>query len=810
MKYAEVAVNSPVARQRSFCYSIPANLAVSIGHAVWVPFGTKVLQGIVIGINDIPSYADTKNIISLISSDPLISQFHVELALWLSQYYLAPLFDCIALMLPPGFERKLITYLEASPQSIPVDQLSQEQLQIMNLFHHKVRITPGDISRIFGKRRSNALVNQLLKRKYLVKTEQLGKLRISPKMEHYMQLKIPANQLTSTIEELKKKRAKKQLAVIELLTKNTEPIRLTEIKKHIICPRSVINTLNKLGYISVREIQVSRDPLLKFQITPASPPQLTEPQEIAWQDIRSELLTDDNHKHNVILLAGVTGSGKTELYLRALAEIVARGKKGICLVPEIALTAQTIERFSSRFPGRVAVLHSGLTLGEQFDEWYKIWNGNCDVVIGPRSALFAPQPDLGLIIIDEEHEWTYKQTDKSPRYHTRAVAIKLGEIIGAHVVLGSATPDMESYYKARRGDYKLIELKQRITPRGLVPLPEVEIIDVKDELKSGNRSIFSHALSSAISDTLERNEQVILFLNRRGTANFVRCQICGYVPNCRRCSVALTYHSDTVRLVCHHCNYFSQVPQKCPHCGNMQLKYYGIGTQKIEEELKLLFPQARVLRWDRDTTLKTGSHETILNKFRMHDADVLIGTQMVAKGLDLPDVTLAGVISADTGLNLPDFRAAERTFQLVCQIAGRSGRGLIAGRVIVQTYCPDNYAIKAAAKQDYLDFYNQEIEYRRKFGYPPFRRMALLTFTHTNYDVCCQQAKEAVQIITKEKMRTGLIQLRLIGPNPSYISRYKGRYQWQIIIVGNQLSEFISSINLPKGWSVDIDPVSVI
>jgi len=812
MKYAEVAVNSPIARQRSFCYSVPAHLTISVGHAVWVPFGSKVLQGVVVGISDIPSYDDTKDIIGLISSDPLISQTHVELALWLSQYYLAPLFDCIALMLPPGFERKLITYLQLSTQPVPPDQLDPEQSQVINFFKHRDKVRLEEVEKSLGKKRCSQLVRQMVKHKLLVKTEQLGELRVKPKIVPYFELKVRGDQLNGVIEQLKKKRATKLIAVIELLAECTQPMSFTEIKKRISCPGSVINVLNKRGLVSMKETKVSRNPLLQFQIIPTSPPQLTEPQETAWRTIRSGLLADDHRKHhNIFLLAGVTGSGKTEIYLKALAEIVALGKKGICLVPEIALTAQTIERFAARFLGRVAVLHSGLTLGEQFDEWHKIQNGDCDVVIGPRSALFAPQSDLGLIIIDEEHEWTYKQADKSPRYHARTTAIKLAEMVGAQVILGSATPDLESYYRSQRGDYKLVELKKRVTPRGLVPLPEVEVVDMKDELKSGNRSIFSSALSSAMSDVLQRGEQVILFLNRRGTANFVRCQVCGFVVNCRRCSVALTYHSSLGKLVCHHCNYRSPVPQKCPNCHSPQLKYFGIGTQKVEEEIRRLFPKVRMLRWDRDTTSKRGSHEAILAKFRAHDADVLIGTQMIAKGLDLPEVTLAGVISADIGLNIPDFRAAERTFQLVCQIAGRAGRGQAAGRVIVQSYCPEHYAIKAAARHDYVGFYNQEIEYRRLFGYPPFSQMALLSYTHTNYTVCRLGAEKLAQTINDEKVRTGLVPLKLIGPMPSYISRRKGHYQWQIVLAGMQLSEFLNcNIVLPQGWSVDIDPISVI
>ena len=368
------------------------------------------------------------------------------------------------------------------------------------------------------------------------------------------------------------------------------------------------------------------------------------------------------------------------------------------MVPEIALTPQTIERFAARFPHRVAVLHSKLSLGEQFDEWQRIRDGEFDVVIGPRSAIFAPQPDLGLIVIDEEHEWTYKQQDKSPRYHARDVAIKLAELTGAVVILGSATPDVETFYHAQRGDYHLLQLPGRVTPRDGSPLPQVEVVDLREELKAGNRSLFSRSLSQAMSQAVANEEQVILFLNRRGAATFIQCRSCGFVLRCRRCEVPLTYHLAEDILVCHQCNYHMPVPQACPRCTRRRIKFLGLGTQKLEQEAGQSFPQARLLRWDSDVTRGKHSHDEILGKFRAHQADILIGTQMIAKGLDLPLVTLVGVVSADTALNLPDFRAGERTFQLLTQVAGRAGRGTLGGRVIIQTYTPEHYAIQAALK----------------------------------------------------------------------------------------------------------------
>jgi len=543
----------------------------------------------------------------------------------------------------------------------------------------------------------------------------------------------------------------------------------------------------------------------RLNIKPVPPPVLTSSQEAVWRSME-----DNWDRSPVFLLFGITGSGKTEIYLRALAKVIAEGKRGICLVPEIALTPQTVERFVGRFPGRVAVLHSALSPGEQFDEWQRISEGGCDVVIGPRSALFAPQPNLGLIIIDEEHEWTYKQDDHSPRYHARDVAIKLARLSGAVVILGSATPDIESFYKAETGQYQLVELKERITPHGYSPLPEVSVVDLKEELKAGNTGNFSRLLMEAMREAMAQGEQVILFLNRRGTATFVQCPRCSFVFRCPRCSIALTYHSVEKKLVCHRCRYTLPTPARCPSCPSPRLLFRGIGTQRVEAEVKQFFPRAVVLRWDRDVTVRRYAHEELLSAFRRREADVLIGTQMIAKGLDLPWVTLAGVINADTGVNFPDFRAGERTFQLLCQVAGRAGRGVKAGRVIVQTYSPENYAIKAAARHDYAAFYRQEIDYRREYGYPPFSQFIRLVYTHTNDGLCRREAERVGNLLREAKKAGSAPDLSLIGPVPAFASRLRGRYRWQLILRGSNPSLALSGINLPQGWTVDVDPVGMV
>ncbi len=811
MKYAEVAVNSPVAQRRSFCYSIPSYFTVDVGQAVWVPFGSKVLQGVVVELSDYPSFEATKEISGIIISSALLSSEQAKLALWLSEHYLSPLFDAVALMLPPGFERRLVTSLQLLPTAVESSHLNSEQRQAMRLLEGRDKVKLRELERNMGKRKAELITQQLVRRGLVARQQQLEETKVKPRLVPHLTLQIDLGKAEEEVIRFRRARAPRQAAIIEYLAKQSGAVPLAELRKSVACQKAVVESLRKRGLVSVVEIEVRRDPLAGLGLASTSPPDLTPSQESAWLRIRSSLIQQTRNKSPMVfLLHGVTGSGKTEIYLRCLAEVVAQGRRGICLVPEIALTHQTIERFASRFPGRVAVIHSGLSLGEQYDEWRRIKEGGCDVVVGPRSALFSSQPDLGLIVIDEEHEWTYKQSDKSPRYHAREVAIRLAELSGAVVILGSATPSVEAFYRAQEGEYRLVELKERITPRGPSPLPQVEVVDSRDELKAGNRNLFSRSLFQAMAEALAHREQTILFLNRRGTATFVQCWDCGLVLGCQRCSAALTYHSVGESLICHHCRYSCRVPEICPQCLGHRLKMLGIGTQRVEEEARRLFPEARILRWDRDVTSKRGAHREILAKFRAREADILIGTQMVAKGLDLPQVTLAGVISADTGLNLPDFRAGERTFQLLCQVAGRAGRGIVAGRVIIQTYSPDHYAVQAASKHDYLAFYAKEIDYRREFGYPPFSHLARLTFSHTNAATCQKEAERMSQLLATERDRRGIPDLRLIGPVPAFVPRLRGHYRWQVVLCGTALAAFLADMAFPQGWVVDIDPVGMV
>lgn len=515
-------------------------------------------------------------------------------------------------------------------------------------------------------------------------------------------------------------------------------------------------------------------------------------------------------RHAVFLLHGVTGSGKTEVYLQAIQEVVSRGKSSIVLVPEISLTPQTIERFQGRFgPEAVAVLHSGMLESQRLNEWHRIRAGKVRIVVGARSAIFAPVRLLGLIVVDEEHEPSYKQED-APRYHAREVAIRRAELAKAPVILGSATPAVETYHQAARRKYRLLELRQRVED---LPLPQVEVVDMRRSLSRGRRGrIFSLALEEAIADCLKNREQGILFLNRRGFSTFVQCRKCGTVLRCKACQVALNYHLSSRSLICHYCNASASAPEICPNCKSEYIRFEGLGTQRVESELARLFPQAAIARMDTDATRSRGSHAKILKEFSLHRIDLLVGTQMVAKGFDFPRVTLVGVISADTALNLPDFRSAERTFNLLTQVAGRAGRGSLPGRVIVQTYTPHHYAIQAASRQDYDQFYRQEISIRRELHLPPFTRLVQLMVRSLSKT----KALETAQKIAEECRGRFPSEVEVLGPAPDRIPRLRRQHRWQVLLktprldlVQEGLTDLLRHARSHRGCyvAVDVDPL---
>jgi primosomal protein N' (replication factor Y) len=805
LSFAEVSVNSPAGERQLFSYSIPDNLTLAAGHAVWVPFGSRVLQGIVVELSDFPAVQSVRPVDSLIQPEPLLSMKQLELAQWISSYYLSPLFAAIALFLPPGFERQPLTFLSVTDKTeSEVSNLSDEAKKALVVISREEKISLKQIEKEIGKKAAQKAASQLINRGLITRSYRLERERVKAEHKLYVKLSASAVEVEQTLAVLKR-RAKKQAQLLNYISQQSHPIPLAEIVGGGFS-RTIINPLVQQGLVSLVPVEIKREPIDYSRITPSSPLNLTPAQSTALSAITQSLKTG---KPGVFVLHGVTGSGKTEVYMQALAEARKLGKRGIALVPEIALTPQTIERFASRFPHKVAVLHSKLSLGEQFDQWRDIQKGDYDVVVGPRGAVFAPQPDLGLIIIDEEHEWTYKQQDQSPRYHARAVALQLAELTGATVILGSATPDVETYHHTKMGDYTLLELPERLTPHPGSPMPNIKLVDLREELKTGNHSMFSRPLRDAIGQAVSQNEQVILFFNRRGSATFVQCRTCGLVVKCPRCQVPMSYHSAEEALLCHQCNRRQPVPTTCPRCFSRRIKFLGIGTQKLEEETTAGFPSARLLRWDSDVTRAKHSHQEIMDKLKSHQADILIGTQMVAKGLDLPQVTLVGVVSADTALNLPDFRAGERTFQLLSQVAGRAGRGERPGRVIIQTYSPEHYAIQAVLKQDYEAFYNQEIAFRRELNEPPFSKLVRLTYVHTNEIACQTETERLKRRLEADITGRGIIDLSIIGPAPAFIARLRGRYRWQITLRGNQPERLLANGVLPSGWAIDVDQVGL-
>ncbi len=877
--FAEVVVRSPLHRrvvssafdqksragravslQQTFHYSIPSHLqdGVVLGQLVWVPFARRELPGIILAFSESSPVAQTRDILSIIDPRPVLTPYQIELMRWISQYYQAPLHLVAWSMFPSGISWRSATmvYLEEAAASAMSRHPSggtawpsKEERLILELLRQRGPMSLAQMQPRLKKTKWRPVLDRMVCKGWVRKQLEVRGPQVKPKTEPIVRLlAIPSDEDMADLS-----RAPKQRAVLAYLRQRTQEegcafplvISLAELCDQAGVTRSVVRRLAERGLLKLDEREVRRDPLAGREFVTTVPPKFTPDQEVVWQHIANAL---GSARGQVFLLHGVTGSGKTEIYLRTLAEVLKQGGQGIVLVPEIALTPQTIRRFAARFPRRLAVLHSKLSEGERYDEWRRIREGLADVVIGPRSAIFAPLPRLSLIVLDEEHEWTYKQQD-TPRYHARDVAVKLAELTGALVILGSATPDMTSYYRAKRGEYTLLQLPQRIMGhqrsieeqrikfhidnrqeqvKALGPgfedarymdLPPVEVVDLRAELRAGNRSIFSRALQRAMRDTLAAGEQVILFLNRRGAATFVMCRDCGHVIKCPRCEVPLTFHhgppasrqgADSDNLICHHCNFRAPVPSSCPQCSSKRIKFFGVGTQKVEQLVHDLFPQARTLRWDRDVTGKKGAHERILAKFASHQADVLIGTQMIAKGLDLPLVTLVGVVTADTALQLPDFRASERTFQLLTQVAGRAGRSILGGKVIIQTYAPQHLCIQAASHHDYESFYRQEIEFRRQQGYPPCSRLVKLLFTHSSAKTCQEEAQRLQQLLDNRIARLGVPDVDLIGPVPCFIARIRGQYRWQIVMRGPDPTVLLADFPLPLGWRVDVDPVSLL
>ena len=810
MRYAEVAVDAPIAHSRTFSYSIPPRLTVVPGQLVWVPFGRRIAQGVVVELADSPQVEVTKDLLQPIEPAPLVSPVQLSLARWLSRYYLCSMFAAISLLLPPGFERQVRSQVfSGSPDNDDTSALHPQTQEALKTLDSTSGFREEDFVKLLGRNGDREL-SRLLGKGLVRRHVELPQPRIAPRYQSYL-LPVGHYHAVGFWEQAAQRLPPRQRELLWAVREQTVAYPTSLANKEF--GNSAAEALIKKGFLGREWVR------MEPSSPPSSPrseavPQLTLTLEQADAVARiTEAVDNPERTPRVFVLHGVTASGKTEVYLRAIQHLAARGEQAIFLVPEIALTPQTQQRVNARFPGRVAVLHSGLTPRQQFDQWWKIRDGLCDVIVGPRSSLFAPVPRLGLIIIDEEHEWTYKQEEAQPLYHARTVALELSRLTGAPVVLGSATPDVETYYHAQRGRYRLLELTRRIgepdasKDRGLA---DVQICDMRQELREGNRSIFSRKLSQALQDCVNGGQQSILFLNRRGSDPIVQCRDCGHVATCPRCSVALTYHATDGRLLCHRCNRRARMPGRCGRCGGSRIRNLGVGTQKVVEAAAALLPGVRIERWDADATRSGLSAEDAMGRLQSGETQVLVGTQVVAKGLDVPNVALVGVILADVGLYLPDFRSGERAFGLLCQVAGRAGRGTSPGKVIVQTYTPEHYAITAAAAQDYSAMFRREVQSRHELGNPPFNQLVHLVYQDINATVCQRQAVATGRQLRQRAYSQGLTDVEVVGPAPGIPSRLRGRYRWHLILRGRNLHQFLEGSGIPKGSTMDVDPVHVL
>ncbi|NJN15086.1 MAG: primosomal protein N' [Oscillochloris sp.] len=861
---AEVALRATVAGGMSptYSYRVPPRLRGRIhpGQLVWAPLRRRRVQGVVLSVGQ-AEFSDRvlRELEDIGDPAASVTPAGLELAEWVATTYRAPLYEALALLLPPGVSQEAVTTWRINQAGLRADlgALPERERAILYYLRQHGEQSERELRAVLRGADGDlrAAYQALAERGLIERGATITAPRARPRRERTVRLDIDGDAIDAALHELS--RAPKQAAVLRWLAEHriaqgedddeappTPELIAREVYAATGANATLLKQLEQRGLVRFGEREIRRDPLAGDGVPPDQPPLLTASQRAAFEQVAGALeqtagkdrdpangAHPPEQKATMFLLFGITGSGKTEIYLRAIARVMRLGRQALVLVPEIALTAQLVRRFAARFPGKLAVLHSGLSMGERYDEWRRLRSGEARLAIGSRSVVFAPLPELGLIIVDEEHELTYKH-DAGPRYHARDAAIKLAEISGSVLILGSATPSVESFYAAGQGRLRMLELPERVgggigvdgLPRSeQLPLPPVQLIDMRRELQSGNRSIFSRSLQLAIDECLSRREQVILFLNRRGAAAFVMCRDCGNVVGCPACSSPLTLHYDEVGddgqselLICHSCGFTALVPPVCPSCLSPRIKRFGIGTQRVAEEVTVLFPQARVLRWDRDSVRGKGAHTRMLDTFLRYEADVLVGTQMIAKGLDLPMVALVGVVAADTGLHLPDFRSGERAFQLLTQVAGRAGRRTAGAKVIIQTYDPEHYALRAAQEHDYVGFYAQEIAYRKSTGYPPFGRLVRFV---------CATGTEAAGKRESDRLHARLAELlerrrlegwSIIGPAPAFLQRTRGRWRWHLILrlpiaaPVPALNGLLDALGPIPNWSIDVDPVHVL
>lgn len=771
---AQIIVDLPLFQtDKPFSYLVPDRFQslVQVGQRVHVPFGkgNRLIQGIVVGLDEESGSEGLKPLAEILDFSPVLTTEQLWLADQMRKTVFSYKISILKAMLPNLLNSSYDKLLKKG------EGLSDELAK--QIFGQAEQVYYSNLSA-----QQQALVISQIQKKTIL-SQYVATDRKQIKTEKWYRVCQPA------LEKMEfSARAKKRLELKEELLGHVGEFPLSHLRERYSA--DILRFFQENGLIEVWEKEVSRLQAFFDGVEISQPLALNSEQEIAQREILSQV----GQEAQTYLLQGVTGSGKTEVYLQVIEGVLQKGKTAIMLVPEISLTPQVTRRFVSRFGQQVAILHSGLSDGEKYDEWRKIESGQARVVVGARSAIFAPLKNIGVIIIDEEHEATYKQ-ESNPRYHAREVAKLRAEYHKAALVLGSATPSLETRARASRGLYGLLRLTQRANPQAL--LPQVEVVDFRDYLGQQENGNYTPVLLEKIRQNLDRKEQVVLLLNRRGYSSFVMCRDCGSVDECPNCDISLTLHMDTRSMQCHYCGFQKAIPRICPSCSSSSIRYYGTGTQRAFEELQDLFPDARILRMDVDTTRKKGSHENLLQAFGQGEADILLGTQMIAKGLDFPNVTLVGVLNADTALNLPDFRSSERTFQLLTQVAGRAGRAEKPGQVLIQTYNPNHYAIRFAQEQDYEGFYEYEMGIRRSMGYPPYTFTVGLTLSHVSEELIVKKAYEIVGFF-RENLSD---KIQILGPTPKPIARTHNLFHYQILLKYRREDRLEAVLNAILDWS---------
>jgi primosomal protein N' (replication factor Y) len=813
--FVEVAV--PVYVRQTYTYRLPPVLAEKAlpGCRVLVPFGKKVVTGYIVALHEELDEAlspeDVKDVEELVDEEPILTAEILRLTQWVADYYYAPWGECLRAALPAGLATSSEAYLTVTEagrlalNSADARRRSSALYQALDRVARAGTLRARDLREGATPERASALARELDRRGWARVTQRVGEERVRPKLQKAVRL-LPAQAGGAGGRETEaQQRALAELERRGGLAPFTELVEAAEVSP------SVVRTLEKRGLVEVFAQEVRRDPLSDIQVPEASLLEPTDAQRAALDRILEAV---DARAYRAFLLHGVTGSGKTEVYIRAMRAAVERGRSALMLVPEINLTPVFSRRLMSHFGEAVAILHSELSDGERLDEWRRIRAGAARVVIGTRSAVFAPLRDLGVIVVDEEHETSYKQ-EETPRYHGRDTAVYRAREAGAVVILGSATPSLETYHNAHSGKYEYMRLEQRVGGR---PLADVETIDMREVFRQqGKQQLFSPELLDAIRETHARGEQTIVLLNRRGFSSFLLCRSCGLAVQCPNCDVTLTFHRAQARLVCHYCNHQAAVPSACPGCLGPYIYYIGEGTEQLEERLREHFPALRIARLDRDTARRRGTYERVITAFAAGDLDVLVGTQMVAKGHDFPNVTLVGVVSVDAGLAMPDFRSAERAFQLLTQVAGRAGRGDQPGRVLIQTYHPEHYALLHAGGQDYEGFYNREIRFRRAMSYPPFSTLINCLVQDKELTRAKAYASELARALAAAAAGRDL---RVLGPAPAPLARLKDKHRWQVLIKARSRPEARDALDMAlaraesagvpsRALSVEVDPISL-